>query len=227
MSEAIPQPNKPVILCVDDDRDIAEVVEAILVDEGYEVSCLFTLDDNALHRAVGRLEPDCVLLDGLPGPEYGSWESAAWLEHRERSVPVVMFTAHQGDSREAQEAHTDRARQAGFAAVLLKPFHIDELLAAVATAVGNSRPFGRGEAAEEARTATLVAALEARGAIDVNPSTNREWASFRDADGRQWQINWWQGRGVYQLGSYGEDGIMASVGQFTELEAAIEAALPG
>ena len=48
------------MLCVDDDQDIAEVVEAILTDEGYEVACLFTLDDDALRRAVGRLEPDCV-----------------------------------------------------------------------------------------------------------------------------------------------------------------------
>ncbi len=121
MPEPSSQPHKPVVLCVDDDRDIAEVVEAILVDGGYDVSCLYTLDDDALRRTVGRLEPDCVLLDGLPGPEYGSWESAAWLEHRARSVPVVMFTAHQPDSREAQEAHTDRARRADFAAVLLKP----------------------------------------------------------------------------------------------------------
>ncbi len=226
MFKPAPQTNKPVVLCVDDDQDIAEVVEAILTDEGYEVSCLYTLDDDALRRAVGRLEPDCVLLDGLNGAEYGSWESAAWLEQRARSVPVVMFTAHRRDSREAQEARTNRAQRADFAAVLLKPFHIDELLSAVATAVGQSLPFGRDVAAEEARTTALVAGLRARGATDIKPSKSREWASFRDAGNRLWQINWWQSRGVYQLGCYGKDGIMATGGQFTELEGAIEVALP-
>lgn len=226
MPEPTPQPNKPVVLCVDDDRDIAELVEAILVDEGYDVSCLYTLADDALRRTVGRLEPDCVLLDGLPGWEYGSWESAAWLKHRARSAPVVMFTAHHPDSREAEAMHTDRARRADFAAVLLKPFHVDELLSAVATAVGQSHPFSRGAVAEAARTTALVAALRARGATEINPSKNREWASFRDAGGRVWQINWWQLRGVYQLGRYGDNGVMAMAGQFTELAAGIEIALP-
>ena len=226
MSEPTPQANKPVVLCVDDDRDIAEVVEAILVDEGYDVSCLYTLDDDALRRTVGRLEPDCVLLDGLPGPEYGSWESAAWLEHRARRVPVVMFTAHQPDSREAQQAQTDRARRAGFAAVLLKPFDVDDLIGAVATAVGRSKLFGRGATAEKERTTALVTALQARGATDIRPSEARESASFRDTDSHLWQINWWQSRGVYQLGRYDENGIMAMAGQFSELAAAIEIALP-
>jgi CheY-like chemotaxis protein len=226
MPEPSSQPHKPVVLCVDDDRDIAEVVEAILVDGGYDVSCLYTLDDDALRRTVGRLEPDCVLLDGLPGPEYGSWESAAWLEHRARSVPVVMFTAHQPDSREAQEAHTDRAKRADFAAVLLKPFNVDELLDAVATAVGRSQLFGRGVAAEQVRTTALVNALQARGATDIRPSKARESASFRDAGGHLWHINWWQLRGVYQLGRYDDNRAMAMAGQFSELEAAIEIALP-
>lgn len=51
------------VLCVDDDRDVAEVVQAVLTDEGYKVSCLYELEDEALLRAVGRLEPDVVLLD--------------------------------------------------------------------------------------------------------------------------------------------------------------------
>lgn len=39
------------------------MVQAILVDEGYLVSALYDLTDDALLRAVGRLEPDVVLLD--------------------------------------------------------------------------------------------------------------------------------------------------------------------
>jgi CheY-like chemotaxis protein len=226
MAEQRPTPKRGRVLCVDDDRDIADVVEAVLVDEGYDVSCLYELANDGLRRTVNRLEPDCVLLDGLPGPEYGSWESAAWLEHRARKIPVVMFTAHQRDSVEAQEGETDRARDAGFAAVLLKPFHLDQLLEAVATAVGQSLCFDSGAAAEGVRTRTLVDKLRARGATDIEPSTLREWASFRDASGTLWQIYWWQTRGVYELGRYGDTGKMVMAGQFTDLEAAIQIALP-
>jgi CheY-like chemotaxis protein len=62
-------PNRPSVLVVDDDRDVAELIQAILTDAGYPTSCLYTLEDNALLRATGRLEPDCVLLDGPAGPE--------------------------------------------------------------------------------------------------------------------------------------------------------------
>jgi DNA-binding response OmpR family regulator len=51
-----------------------------------------------------------------------------------------MFSAHQADSREASDNLTQRAHEAGFAAVLPKPFSIDQLLAAVSAAVGRSRP---------------------------------------------------------------------------------------
>jgi FixJ family two-component response regulator len=215
------------ILCVDDDRDVAEVVQAILTDAGYDVSCLYEVKDDALRRMVGQLEPDCLLLDGVPGAEYGSWDSAAWLEHRGRPIPTVMFTAHHLDVREAEEADSKRARDASFAAVVEKPFNIDVLLDAVATAVGQSQPFDRGAEAESARTAALVSALEAHGAIDVEPSGRREWATFRDPRGRLWQVYWWQSRGIYQLGRYEANGKMVMAGQFTDLPAAIEIALPG
>jgi hypothetical protein len=137
-----------------------------------------------------------------------------------------MFTGHLPDSREAQEARTERARRADFAAVLLKPFDVDELLEAVATAIGRSDRIGRSVAAEKARTTALVRALRARGARDIRPSKARESASFRDAANHLWHINWWQSRGVYQRGRYDENGIMAMAGQFSELGAALEIALP-
>src|SRR5438067_1250718 len=79
------------VLVVDPDRDIAELVQAILTDEGYEVSCLYGYRGDRLRAAVGRLEPDCVLLDGSGADGYGdSWEEARRLGRRARPVPVVM-----------------------------------------------------------------------------------------------------------------------------------------
>ena len=217
---------KPRVLCVDDDRDVAEVVQAILADAGYAVSCLYDVSDDALRRAVGRLEPDCVLLDGVPGAEYGSWNSAAWLDQRLRHIPVVMFTAHHLDVEEAEEGSSKRAREADFFAVIEKPFQIDELLDVVARAVGEGTPFERGQSAEAERTQALVKALEAHGAKDIEPSHRREWATFRDSKQRLFQIYWWQDRGVYQVARFNPDGKMEMIGQFNELAAAVEIALP-
>ena len=164
-------PNSPVsVLCVDDDRDIAEVVQAILTDEGYDVSCLYELADDALFRAAGRLEPDVVLLDSSSATDYaGAWGLAAELHRRSRPVPVVMFTAHVGSADEAEEGTSPRSTEAAFAAIVRKPFHLDELIEAVATAAGHSVPFDRSRGAETERTEALVKALEARGATEVRP----------------------------------------------------------
>ena len=214
------------VLCVDDDRDVAEVVQAILEDEGYAVSCLYELADDALLRAVGRLEPDVVLLDSASATDYGeSWDLAGVITHRRRPVPVVMFTAHSADVAEAS-AGSPRAQAAGFAATVLKPFHLDELITAVGTAAGRSTPFDHSEAADARRTDELVAALQARGATDVKPARMREWALFRDAKGRLVQIYWWQKRGVFQVGRYRDSGQLVMLGQFIERDAALEVALP-
>lgn len=218
---------KARVLCVDDDRDIAELVQAILVDEGYQVSCLYEVADDALFRAAGRLEPDVVLLDSATATDYGdAWSLAAELHRRSRPVPVVMFTAHVDAVAEAESRTSPRATEANFAAIVRKPFEIDELLEAVAIAAGRSEPFDRSDAGEQARTEALVAELVARGATDVRPSKMREWALFRDRDGRLVQLYWWQMRGVYQVGRYDESGRMAMVGQFSGRDAALELSLP-
>lgn len=134
---------RPRVLCVDDDHSIGETVQAILEEEGYDVTCLFEITDVALRRAIGDLDPDCVLLDSSSRSDYGaSWDAAAWIHHLERTVPVVMFSAHLADSREAVANLTDRAREAGFAAVILKPFSLDQLVDAVSIAVARSRTAG-------------------------------------------------------------------------------------
>ena len=218
---------RPSVLCVDDDRDIAEIVQAVLADEGYAISCLYSLEDNALLRTVGRLEPDCVLLDSAQHGSYADgWAAAASLAARHRPLPVVMFTAHAHDASEARERASPRARAADFAAVLEKPFDLDKLLETVERATGRSVAFDRSGAGETHRTKELVAALKQHGATDIQPSKRREWATFVDKRGRLCQLYWWQGRGVYQVGRYGEDGRMTMLGQFVDRDAAIDAALP-
>lgn len=214
------------ILVIDDDRDVGEVVTAILSDEGYEVSTLDHISDETVRAAIGRLEPDCILLDGVDAVEYAeSWATAAEVSHRPRPIPTVMFTAHAADAAEAREATSQRAVEAGFTAVLRKPFHLDELVDTVERAVATSVPFNHSVRAEHARTRELVARLTAAGARDVRPSTRREWANFRNAAGDEMQVYWWQAGGSYLVARYSTDGArLELVGHYFDLEAAVRAA---
>ena len=135
--DSSPASSKGRVLIVDDDEDIRTLVEEVLSEEGYAVTILKDARIEAIQETVSRVQPDCVLLDGGVGGGYGSsWESAELLAARLPAVPVIMFTAHAGASSEATANTSERSRAAGFAAVLPKPFELDELLRVVELAVG-------------------------------------------------------------------------------------------
>ena len=215
------------VLLVDNDEDITGLVNAILTDEGYAVTTLDAMDHASVAAAVGRVEPDCILLDSAEGPAFGgSWGEAAYLSKRDRAVPSIMFTAHAGAVAEARDRTTDRAREADFTAIVPKPFTLDELLDAVAAAAGRSQRFNHSEAGDRQRTAELVEQLQRAGAKDIRTSERREWATFvSPRDGRLHQLYWWQTKGLYMIGRYDQDARLEVIGQFFERSAAIAAAL--
>ncbi len=124
------------VLVIEDDRDIGALVEQVLAEEGFAVSLVAGVGPESIRAAVARLEPDCILLDGESSLGYGSsWIDAAWIAGRDRAVPVIMFTGHADAVREAAERTSPRSREAGFAAVVPKPFDLDQLVTTVARAV--------------------------------------------------------------------------------------------
>jgi CheY-like chemotaxis protein len=215
------------ILVVEHDPGIGDLLVAILVDDGYVVELLGRVATDVIRVAVGRFEPDCVLLDGQDGRGYGSsWGEAAWLSGRSRHVPVVMLTSHVPAFEEAKAELTPRSQDAAFAAVVRKPFDLDELLEAVWTAIGESSPFDESPAAESGRTAVLVAKLREAGARDVRPSNRREWASFRVPDGSLIQLYWWQRDGVYYVVRHADTGgLVERMGRMHDLDTAIALAV--
>lgn len=217
------------VLLVDNDEDITGVVRAILTDEGFAVTALNDTDHASVAAAVGRVEPDCILLDSAEGPAFGgSWGEAAYLSRRDRAVPAVMFTAHASAVAEARDRSSERAREANFAAIVPKPFSLDELLDAVGAAAGRSQRFDRSEAADRRRTAELVEDLRTAGATDIRTSERREWATFISPhDDRIYQLYWWQAKGLYMIGRYDEEARLEMIGEFFERSAAIAAALDG
>ena len=229
---ATAQPRGGKVLIVEDDRVLGDLVHTILADEGYTASVLGApllgrVEPGALRAAVGRLEPDCVLLDsGGRGAPNASWAEAAWLHDRPRPVPVLMFTADARSTLEARAGVSARSRAASYFAVLDKPFDLDELLDAVGRAVAEAVPFDRSPAAEAARTAALVAKLEAAGARDVRPSARREWASFATPEGACVQLYWGQRDGVYHVVRCAAPGDpLERVGRFPDLDAAVALAV--
>jgi DNA-binding response OmpR family regulator len=119
------------VLIVESDSGVGAVVEGILVDAGHTAVVLTNARPEAVLATVERHEPDCVLLDGGSRVAYDtSWDVAAWLRSRPRPVPTVMFTVHTDAIIEVRTGLTARSRD--FAAVLSKPFELDDLLATVA-----------------------------------------------------------------------------------------------
>jgi CheY-like chemotaxis protein len=215
------------VLVVDHDQDIQDLVHALLTDEGYAVDALSNTDYESVAAAVGRLEPDCILLDDVPGTAYlDSWSAAASIAHRTRPVPTVMFSANASATREARDGTSERARAAEFADVLQKPFSLDELLECVASASGRSVRFDGSDAANDARTVELANELRAAGATDIRTSRRREWATFTSPeDDRIYQLYWWQGKGLYMVGRYDAEARLEMIGHHFERRSAIEAAI--
>ena len=129
------------VLVVDDSRTIAELIEDILTAEGYRVTILNDGRSEMIQSAVDQLVPDCILLDRASLDGNGpAWASADWLANHPQAPPVVMLGGQVGVLNEAARDASPRSHAARFAALLPKPFELDELLSAVRLAVGDAKP---------------------------------------------------------------------------------------
>ena len=123
----------PKVLIIDDNRDAADSLHALLRDYGF--SCASALDGPSGLEAVTTFAPDVILLDlGLPGLD--GYEVA----RRIRSLAdgarylIVAVTGY-GEERDRQ-----RSARVGFDAHLVKPVDPDQLLALLAGARGSAMP---------------------------------------------------------------------------------------
>jgi CheY-like chemotaxis protein len=128
----VPQAVKtpPKVLVLDDDRSIAEVAAAVLVD-GYEVIAAGQLEEGL--RMVGAEHPDLVLVDlELPGIDPARL-LARLREAALGDLPVLVMST--GDDRPTR----DQAAAAGATGFIPKPFTEAELRSEVA-AILQRRP---------------------------------------------------------------------------------------
>ena len=113
------------ILIVDDDENIRQIVRLCLSDEGYEV--VEAENGVAALAAVEKFHPSLILLD-LRMPVMDGWEFARrYHAGPAPHVPLIAFVAALNVEQECAEVDT--------AAILAKPFDLDDLLEAVRTHV--------------------------------------------------------------------------------------------
>jgi type IV pilus assembly protein PilB len=119
----------PKVLVLDDDRSIAEVAAAVLVD-GYEIVAAGQVEEGL--RMVGAERPDLVLVDlELPGIDPA--RLLARLRESAADLPVLVMSA-------SDDRHTrDRATAAGATGFIPKPFTEAELRSEVAAVLQRGR----------------------------------------------------------------------------------------
>jgi len=215
------RPREKTVVVVDDDRDIAELVQTILLDEGFKVNCLYLEYASDVRKAIDQIQPDCVLIDGGDLRHASvTWETAAWLADRPRPIPAVLLTGDPPTRDEAVVGQSARAKAARVAGVIPKPFDIDQVISAVHNAVG--QPVRRFTDQEElTHQFELLGGLRAAGAVNLEGSEiGRVWASFTAGTPPEtFKVYRWRQAGAYFLGRYRAGGVqMEPLGQFTELE---------
>ncbi len=114
------------VLVVEDDPDLAALVEMILTDAGYAVRT--APDGAAALRRVHEGMPGLILLD-MRMPVMNGWEFAREFRVRwGRAAPIVVVTAAENAQLRAEEIGADGC--------LEKPFELDDVLAMVSRFLG-------------------------------------------------------------------------------------------
>jgi len=117
-----------LFVVVDDDPDILQSLELLLSGCGYHTK-LFALAAEFL-SAAPTLEAACLVVDIQLG-EISGLELVRALYAQGCELPVIFVTGSH------DELHRRQAMELGCAAFLLKPFSAEQLIEAVAKAIGS------------------------------------------------------------------------------------------
>lgn len=150
------------ILVIDDDRAMRQVVRCTLELDGHEVLTAVTVAEG-LELALEQ-QPDAILLDSvLPGVDGLAGLAAIRENTRTQAIPVISFSSRSDPN------DITKARQAGAAGYITKPFDPDGLAAAIvdilsgAAGSGDELPPAGGKDTEEsvADRGSVLAAIQA------------------------------------------------------------------
>jgi DNA-binding response OmpR family regulator/DNA-binding CsgD family transcriptional regulator len=124
---------RPRILVVEDEADLAGLVEVNLSLAGYDVVTAPSGEDGLVE--IADREPDAVLLDVLlPGVDGWSVLRTIKEERATRDLPIIMLTAL------SEERDLIRGHLQGAVEYVTKPFDMDRLLATVEAVLREPTP---------------------------------------------------------------------------------------
>src|SRR5262249_2727767 len=152
------------ILVIEDERDIAQVLEYNLRQAGYDVTTTFRGDDGV--RAARERRPDLVLLDLMLPDTSGTLVCKTLKEEPAlKGVPVIMVTAR------GEEIDRVVGFELGADDYVVKPFSVRELLLRVQAILRR--------AAGETRTDVRLVEF---GRLRVDREAHRVWVDGREIE---------------------------------------------
>ena len=131
----------PHVLIVDDAQEILDLLQELLRDEGYRVTTSLAVLDIDKIRA---LAPDVIVQDLLfEQTQIKGWEflTLVRLDPELARIPLILCTAAIQVIKD--ETMAQKLRALGVR-VMLKPFHIDELLMVLTDVLAAPAPLGTG-----------------------------------------------------------------------------------
>ena len=121
-SRTPPRTENRLVLIVEDDPDIAHVLMVLLAEEGYVVAC--ASGGTAALNLLETQAPACILLDMKMDAHPDGILDGHWFLHQlkegGRWYPIIAMAA--------TPSLLEESVSLGCAAVLVKPFEIDEVL---------------------------------------------------------------------------------------------------
>ncbi|MDR3365819.1 MAG: response regulator transcription factor [Prevotellaceae bacterium] len=134
----------PKILVVDDERDICEILEFNLANEGFEITCAYSAEE-ALQKLTDGYS--LMLLDVMMGGMSG-YKLTETLRRSQNQIPIIFLTAKD----------TENDMLTGFSVggddYIAKPFSVKEVVARVKAVLKRQKAIAEAPGKEE--NATLV-----------------------------------------------------------------------
>jgi signal transduction histidine kinase/ActR/RegA family two-component response regulator len=115
------------ILVVEDEPVVADLLGEILITSGHEVSVVNSATEAVQQLAEGGFD---VLLTDIGLPQMSGWELARHCRDLHAGLPVILVTGW------GLEVDDDMIADSGVCGVVAKPFQVDDIVTAVAKALG-------------------------------------------------------------------------------------------
>ncbi|MFO0903121.1 MAG: response regulator [Pirellulales bacterium] len=123
---------QPLVLVVDDDRDLCQSMHDLLRDQGYRV--MLAHSQSEAHQRIDADGPHVALIDLKLADEDGL-EVFEQIRSRMPDSRTILITAH----RDEMSARIHQALQRGVTSVCYKPFEPTQLLEAIRQSLGENK----------------------------------------------------------------------------------------